>query len=151
MKKQTLTLETNNPQETQALGQKLGALLNIGQTILLKGDLAAGKTTFTQGLAKGLDISDNVNSPTFVIMKEYEGRLNLIHIDAYRLEGITQDLGFEDYLDNQHVIVIEWPNHLQFLDTQEANEISIQHLGEDKRTFTLTFDESIINQLKESL
>ena len=90
---------TDSPQKTKALAEMIGRAVSAGTLITLSGDLGAGKTTFTQGLAKGLDIDRKVTSPTFTIMKEYKGRLPLYHIDAYRLENITQDLGFEDYID----------------------------------------------------
>lgn len=151
MKKHTLTLETNSHQETQTLAFKLGKILDKGVLITLEGELAAGKTTFTQGLAKGLGVKAIVNSPTFVIMKEYEGRLPLIHIDAYRLEGITQDLGFEDYLDNQHVIMIEWSDYLPSLNSYDRQHIKIQTLENDRRLITLHFDSDLIEKLKELL
>ena len=151
MKKHTLTLETNSHQETQALAFKLGNILDKGVLITLEGELAAGKTTFTQGLAKGLGVKAIVNSPTFVIMKEYEGRLPLIHIDAYRLEGITQDLGFEDYLDNQHVIMIEWSDYLPSLNSYDRQHIKIQTLENARRHITLHFDSDLIEKLKQLL
>ena len=98
---------TDSPLQTQRLAEMIGRILSAGSLITLSGDLGAGKTTFTQGLARGLGIEKRVTSPTFTIMKEYQGRLPLYHIDAYRLENITQDLGFEDYIDGDGVCVIE--------------------------------------------
>lgn len=149
--KKTLVLETNNFQETQALAQKIGSLLNKGYLFTLKGDLAAGKTTFTQGLAKGLNISDSVNSPTFVIMKEYDAKLPLIHIDAYRLEGVNQDLGFEDYIDLNHIVVIEWSQYLDYINEYDTQAISFQNIGENRRIITLVMDADLIDSLKELL
>ena len=105
---------TDSPQKTKALAEMIGRAVSAGTLITLSGDLGAGKTTFTQGLAKGLDIDRKVTSPTFTIMKEYKGRLPLYHIDAYRLENITQDLGFEDYIDGDGVCVIEWANFIEY-------------------------------------
>ena len=91
---------SKSQEETINLGEKLGKLLSKGDTICLKGDLAGGKTTFTKGIGKALNISQVINSPTFTILKIYNGDLPLYHIDAYRLEGIDQDLGFEELLED---------------------------------------------------
>lgn len=88
--------------------EKLGSLLQPGDVLALEGDLGAGKTTFTKGLAKGLDIKRNVNSPTFTIIKEYHGRLPLYHMDVYRVEDSFEDLGFDEYFDGNGVTVVEW-------------------------------------------
>ena len=100
--------QTNNLVETHLLGEKLGRNASENMVFLLDGDLGAGKTTLTQGIAKGLDIKKNVTSPTFTIQKIYHGRMPLYHIDAYRLEGIDQDLGFEEYFYDDGLTVIEW-------------------------------------------
>ena len=96
-----LSLTTKSADETRELGAKIGKHSEAGMVILLDGDLGAGKTCLTQGIAKGLDISRSVTSPTFTIQKIYHGRLLLNHIDAYRLEGIHQDLGFDEYLNDE--------------------------------------------------
>lgn len=88
--------------------EKLGSLLQPGDVLALEGDLGAGKTTFTKGLAKGLDIKRNVNSPTFTIIKEYHGRLPLYHMDVYRVEDSFEDLGFDEYFEGNGVTVVEW-------------------------------------------
>ena len=103
-----LKVVTYAPDQTRELGKKLGSLIDGSFLITLSGELGAGKTTFTQGLARGLEITRNVTSPTFTLMKSYKGRLPLYHIDAYRLEDIDQDLGFEEYVDGDGVCVIEW-------------------------------------------
>jgi tRNA threonylcarbamoyladenosine biosynthesis protein TsaE len=90
-------VKTDSLEETHQLGEILGRNAMANMVFLLDGDLGAGKTTLTQGIAKGLDIHKNVTSPTFTIQKIYHGRLPLYHIDAYRLEGVDQDLGFEEY------------------------------------------------------
>lgn len=99
-------------EETRALGKKIGAILKPGDILLLEGDLGAGKTTFTQGLAEGLGVEEYVNSPTFVIINEYfTGRLPLYHMDLYRVEEEAQlyDLGVEEYFFGNGVCVVEWP------------------------------------------
>lgn len=125
---------TRTAQETIELGEKLAGELKGGEIISLEGDLAAGKTTFTKGLAKGLGITDTVNSPTFTILKEYEGRLKLKHIDAYRLEGALWDsLGFYDLFDDNTVVMIEWPKYLDDLDLEYDYVISFKVLSDTER------------------
>ncbi len=128
---------TDSPQKTKALAEMIGRAVSAGMLITLSGDLGAGKTTFTQGLAKGLDIDRKVTSPTFTIMKEYKGRLPLYHIDAYRLENITQDLGFEDYIDGDGVCVIEWANFIEYVLPEQLLNIEFTINDDDSRTLTL--------------
>lgn len=128
---------TDSPQKTKALAEMIGRAVSAGTLITLSGDLGAGKTTFTQGLAKGLDIDRKVTSPTFTIMKEYKGRLPLYHIDAYRLENITQDLGFEDYIDGDGVCVIEWANFIEYVLPDQLLNIEFTINDDDSRTLTL--------------
>lgn len=100
-------------EDTLNLGKKIGAVLEPGDILLLEGDLGAGKTTFTQGLAEGLGVDEFVNSPTFVIINEYfSGHLPLYHMDLYRLEDESQlyDLGVEEYFFGNGVCVVEWPD-----------------------------------------
>lgn len=101
--------QTNSLEETRKLAQAIGSKINGKTLILLNGELGAGKTSFTQGLAVGLEIKKTVSSPTFTLMKNYQGRYPLNHIDAYRLEGHPQDLGFDELFDDESVTVIEWP------------------------------------------
>lgn len=103
-------LTLNNREATMALGKKLAPYLQAGDVIVLNGDLGAGKTTFTKGLAAGLGITDMIKSPTFTIIREYQGgRLPLYHMDVYRLEdGGAEDLGLEEYFDGDGVSVVEW-------------------------------------------
>ena len=146
----TYTVETNSRKETQDLALKLGEILQEPLVILMRGDLGAGKTTFTQGLAKGLDIKQTVNSPTFTILKIYSGRLPLYHIDAYRLEGISQDLGFEEYIeDSDGVCVIEWPMYVEDLIPEEHLDIELLHQGEECRKMNVTAYGERIEKLVE--
>ncbi len=121
---------TNSREETVALGERLGTLCMPSMVFLLDGDLGAGKTTLTQGIAKGLHIKRNVTSPTFNILKIYHGDLTLYHIDAYRLEGVSQDLGFDEFLDDDGVTIIEWSQYVPELIPNEYMKISIR-LNED--------------------
>ena len=102
---------TNSERETEELGVRLAERLEPGNVVAFTGDLGAGKTAFTRGLARGLGITDRVTSPTFTIVNEYEGgRLPLFHFDMYRLEGAGDlfDIGWEDYLDRGGVCAVEW-------------------------------------------
>lgn len=138
-----------NLEETILLGEKIGLLLDENALILLKGDLGAGKTTFTKGIAKGLGITETVNSPTFTILKSYEGKYPLHHIDAYRLEGIEQSLGFEEQISDG-ICVIEWPDFLPTIDKKECLIITIQLLENGDRLFTFEeHGEKYKNLLKE--
>ncbi|MSR84737.1 MAG: tRNA (adenosine(37)-N6)-threonylcarbamoyltransferase complex ATPase subunit type 1 TsaE [Candidatus Latescibacteria bacterium] len=105
----TLELTTNSPEETQALGHRLGAEAMPGDLILLSGELGSGKTTLAQGVARGLDIKGYAHSPTFVLVNEYKGRLTLYHIDLYRLDdpGEMAELGIEEMLTDG-VCIVEW-------------------------------------------
>ena len=105
-----LTFHTKTEQETIALGEKIGRLLKKGDIIAMQGTLAAGKTTITKGIARALEISDTITSPTFCLISEYYGRMPLYHFDVYRLEG-TEDfinLGADDMLYGDGVSIIEW-------------------------------------------
>ena len=107
---------TNSEQETEQLGQRLGAALKPGTILAYTGDLGAGKTAFTRGLARGLDIPERVTSPTFTIVNEYEGgRLPLFHFDMYRLGGADElfDIGWEDYLARNGVCAVEWSENVE--------------------------------------
>lgn len=108
------TVKTNSPDETTKLAVRLGELVKPGDVITLEGDLGAGKTAFTKGLAKGMGIRKNVNSPTFTIMKEYrDGRLPLYHMDVYRMEDSDEDLGFDEFFEGEGVTVVEWAHLIQ--------------------------------------
>lgn len=112
-----LTVTTNNADETITLGKQLGELVEPGMVILLDGDLGAGKTTFTKGIAQALGIKRYVKSPTFTLIREYpEGRIPLYHMDVYRLEeGGADDLGLEEYFDGDGVSIVEWSQFVEHL------------------------------------
>ncbi|MFC0472416.1 tRNA (adenosine(37)-N6)-threonylcarbamoyltransferase complex ATPase subunit type 1 TsaE [Halalkalibacter kiskunsagensis] len=124
---------TQSPDETQKLAEKLGTLVQPGDVITLEGDLGAGKTSFTKGLAKGLGVKRVVNSPTFTIIKEYKGRLPLYHMDVYRMEDEMEDLGLEEYFYGEGVSVIEWPSMIKSQLPEDRLIISLFHLGETSR------------------
>ncbi len=105
-----LTLVTHSAAETRAAGRVVGTLLERGDLVVLGGDLGAGKTVFTKGIADGLDVDATVVSPTFTLAREYEGRLRLVHVDVYRLDRVQEflDLGLEDLAGDDAVTVVEW-------------------------------------------
>ena len=118
---------TNSEEETEVLGARLGACLEPGAVIAFTGDLGAGKTAFTRGLARGLGIGDRVTSPTFTIVNEYEGgRLPLFHFDMYRLGSSDElfDIGWEDYLSRGGVCAVEWSENVS--DALEEDAISVE-------------------------
>ena len=124
-----MIFESNSAEDTFAFGQKLGREAVPGEIICLDGDLGVGKTVFTQGFAAGLGIDDYVNSPTFNIVKEYEGgRLPLYHFDVYRIGDPSEmeELGYEDYFYGQGVSIIEWPGQIEELLPKEARWVRIR-------------------------
>lgn len=130
--------KTKSSEETMTFAEKLGSVLEKGDVLTLAGDLGAGKTTFTKGLAKGLGITRTVNSPTFTIIKEYNGRLPLYHMDVYRLEDSDEDLGFEEYFSGEGVCVVEWAVFIEEYLPKERLELVISHIGDDEREIELT-------------
>lgn len=102
-------LESRSPIETTHLAERLGGLLKANDVLTLEGELGAGKTTFTKGLAQAMGVERTVNSPTFTIMKEYMGRLPFYHMDAYRIDDDMEELGLDEYFEGGGVTVVEWP------------------------------------------
>jgi len=133
------TLITNSTDETIELAERLAARLKGGDVIALIGDLGAGKTVFVKGLAKGLGIPHHlyVNSPSFVILKEYHGRLDLYHFDVYRLDfkDFADTVDHERYFYGNGVSVIEWADKVTDILPEEYLEIRISQAGESKREF----------------
>ena len=134
-----MTYTTNSPAETEALGAALGRVLAPGTVIAYRGDLGAGKTAFTRGLARGLGYADPVTSPTYTIVNEYlGGRLPLFHFDMYRLRSSDDlwDIGWEDYLDRGGVCAVEWSENVEDA-LEDALTVTIEKLGEDSRRITI--------------
>jgi len=130
---------TNSPAETEAIGAALGRILPAGTVIAYRGDLGAGKTAFTRGLARGLGYADPVTSPTYTIVNEYlGGRLPLFHFDMYRLRSSEDlwDIGWEDYLDRGGVCAVEWSENVEDA-LEDALTVTIEKLGEDSRRITI--------------
>ena len=133
----TYKIRTTSLEQTQDIAYKIGKWVSNGMILTLEGDLGAGKTTFTKGLAKGLGINRNVNSPTFNIIKEYQGRIPLYHMDVYRLESGGDDIGLDDYLFGDGVCVIEWASRIEDLLPMERLDIKIFREGENQRCIEL--------------
>ncbi|MDR6120605.1 tRNA threonylcarbamoyladenosine biosynthesis protein TsaE [Bacillus sp. SLBN-46] len=125
--------KTTNSEETSNLAERLAQLLQPGDVIALEGDLGAGKTTFTKGLAKGLQVKKTVNSPTFTIIKEYNGRLPLYHMDVYRVADAFEDLGFDEYFEGDGVTVVEWAHLIEEQLPQERLTIFLYREEGDQR------------------
>ncbi|MGG3560603.1 tRNA (adenosine(37)-N6)-threonylcarbamoyltransferase complex ATPase subunit type 1 TsaE [Neobacillus rhizosphaerae] len=125
--------KTTNSEETSTLAERLAQLLQPGDVIALEGDLGAGKTTFTKGLAKGLEVKKTVNSPTFTIIKEYNGRLPLYHMDVYRVADAFEDLGFDEYFEGDGVTVVEWAHLIEEQLPQERLTIFLYREEGDQR------------------
>lgn len=120
--------ETYNSKETYELGYNMGRSAKAGEVYCLDGDLGVGKTVFTQGFAKGLDINEPINSPTFTIVQEYhEGRLPLYHFDVYRIGDITEmdEIGYEEYFYSDGVCLIEWGNLIEEIMPENTTYITI--------------------------
>ncbi|MFC2011322.1 tRNA (adenosine(37)-N6)-threonylcarbamoyltransferase complex ATPase subunit type 1 TsaE [Chloroflexota bacterium] len=132
-------LISHSPEQTQYLGRCIGELALPGDVFLLSGELGAGKTCLTQGIAWGLDINEYTLSPSFVIMRELYGRLPLYHIDLYRLDRIEEsiDLGLDDYLYGRGVCVVEWAEKALSILPTEHLLIKIGYLSDTERSFQM--------------
>jgi|Deesub1362A_J573_1020465.scaffolds.fasta_scaffold14306_2 tRNA threonylcarbamoyladenosine biosynthesis protein TsaE len=129
-------LTTQAAEETKRLGALLAPFLRPGDIIALRGDLGAGKTTFVQGVARGLGITRPVTSPSFILINEYPSTPPLFHIDCYRLEDAdaeARDIGLEDLLYDDGVCVIEWADRVATLLPPERIDITLMWLGPDER------------------
>lgn len=121
--------ESSSPEDTFALGRRMGEQVQPGQIICLNGDLGVGKTVFTQGLAAGLGITGPVNSPTFTILQVYEeGRIPLYHFDVYRIADVEEmeEIGYEEYFFGSGVCLIEWSNLIEEIIPRDAVRITIE-------------------------
>ena len=139
-----MVIETNSDKETFELGEKLGQAAKAGQIYTLIGDLGVGKTVFTQGMARGLGITEPISSPTFTIIQEYqEGRLPFYHFDVYRIGDIEEmeEIGYDDYFFGQGVCMIEWANLIEELLPEQVIQVKIEkdlEKGFDYRRITIT-------------
>ena len=136
---------TNSPCETEAVGAALARVLEPGVVIAYRGDLGAGKTAFTRGLARGLGVKESVTSPTYTIVNEYlSGSMPLFHFDMYRLgsEDELFDIGWEDYLERGGICAVEWSENVRDA-LEDPITVTIEKLGEDTRRITIEGGESL--------
>lgn len=124
---------SENEADTINFGLEFAKILTQGDIVILNGDLGAGKTTFVKGLAKGLGVDSHIKSPTFVLIKEYQGSTRLIHVDTYRLDEVdVEEIGLEDYIDGKNIIIIEW-NKFNLFNENANYKIDIKYISENKR------------------
>jgi len=136
---------TNSLAETEQIGAALGAVIKPGRVIAYRGDLGAGKTAFTRGLARGLGSTELVTSPTYTIVNEYlGGRMPLFHFDMYRLASSDDlwDIGWEDYLERGGICAVEWSENVADA-MEDAISITIEKLGEESRRITIEGGEDL--------
>lgn len=137
-----MIIESYSPEETKAFGKKLGEKAKEGSIYCLSGDLGVGKTVFTKGFAEGLGVTDKyITSPTFTIINEYKGRLNLYHFDVYRISAIEEmdDTGYEDYFFGNGVCLVEWAELVKEVIPEEAVWITVEknlEKGDEYRRIT---------------
>jgi len=140
--------------ETYKLGELIGSFVNSGDIICLIGDLGTGKTHLTKGIAKGLDVKDNITSPTFTIVNEYTGRLKLYHFDVYRVNDPDEiaAIGFDEYIFSDGVSIIEWANYIMELIPESNLTIEIEknlELGDDYRKININYSDNRYDYIKE--
>ncbi len=131
-------ITTKNEEETIEIAQNIESEKFPNMVICLRGDLGTGKTVFTKGIAQALGISEVITSPTFNIIKEYDGELPLYHMDVYRLDGKVDDLGLDEYYKKGGIVVIEWADMIEDYLPEERLDISIKAVDEDVRVLKIT-------------
>ena len=146
MKTVKFTIKTE--EEMINLGQRIGALVYPNMVITMNGNLGAGKTTITKGIGKAMGIKRVINSPTFTIMKIYEGILNLYHLDVYRTENSDSDFELEEYFYMGGVSVIEWSNNIKELIPEDAISLDFEIVEDGSRTVTIVGPKSFIEKLE---
>ena len=147
-----MKIPSRSAEETRALGERLGARLGAGDVVACIGALGAGKTCFLQGLARGLGVTTDVTSPTFVLVNEYAGRLRVHHIDAYRTESLGElvELGVEEMLHGDGVTVVEWADKLLSLLPPRTVIVEIRGLGDEPREIDVSGPAEILEDVSEA-
>lgn len=148
-----ITICTKNSEETIAFGEALGTKLGPGDVIALLGDLGAGKTTMTKGIAKGLGVESEIHSPTFTLIHEHMGRLPFYHVDLYRLAGDedVEFLGLEEYVYSDGVMVIEWADRAPRFLPPERIEITLRLVGDEERELHINATSERLQHIVESV
>ena len=132
----------NNELECRSLGEKIASRLNVGDIVLLDGDLGAGKTTMVKGILKKLNYKYDVTSPTFTLINEYNADVKVIHIDCYRENDLKrwQQIGIDEYLYSDSIVLIEWGNLIKDILPNDIIIIKFEHLGKNKRKITSDYE-----------
>ncbi|EYE89574.1 ATP-binding protein [Fervidicella metallireducens AeB] len=140
-----MNIITKSPEETYELGIKIGKNLIVGDVISLNGDLGAGKTHLTKGIAEGMGVKDYITSPTFTIVNEYCGRLPLYHFDVYRIDDIQEmyEIGFDEYLYGNGACIIEWGNIVKELLPSNTIYINVYKIDDTVREFEIKSDRNL--------
>jgi tRNA threonylcarbamoyladenosine biosynthesis protein TsaE len=148
-----MQIEIRNLEETESIGRVIAHILEMGTVVCLDGDLGAGKTTLTQFIARNFGVNEYVTSPTFTIIKEYEGKLPFYHMDVYRIESEEDmyDLGFEEYIYSEGVTIIEWSNNIINMLPENRINIYMQRDHGDARILNITGKGQDYDRLAEEL
>lgn len=146
-----MKITINSIEDTERLAQTIAMLVTRGDVLLLHGDLGAGKTTFSQFFGKALGIEQKITSPTFNIIKSYEGKLPFHHMDCYRLEGAEDDLGFDEYFYGDGVTIVEWPEMIEEFLPEDYIELNLKYIEDSKREIEIQAMGSRGNRLKEQI
>lgn len=146
-----MIININGIEDTKQLAEKIAKYVVPGTVILLNGDLGAGKTTFSQFFGSALGVTQNITSPTFNIIKSYDGRIPFHHMDCYRLEGAEDDLGFDEYFYGDGVTIVEWPEMIEDFLPESYLTLQIKRVDEMSREVTLNAIGAEANKLKEQI
>lgn len=148
-----LTISTTSAEETTALGERLGKLLSPGDVIALFGDLGAGKTTLTRGIAVGLGLEADIHSPTFTLIHEHPGPTPLYHVDLYRLssELEVETLGLEEYIYSDGVTIIEWADRMTCMLPKDRLDITLRMQGDTERELIFEAESERMGKIIEGL
>jgi tRNA threonylcarbamoyladenosine biosynthesis protein TsaE len=144
---------TQNSEETMDFGERLGAALEAGDVVALFGDLGAGKTTMTKGIARGVGVTSEIHSPTFTLIHEHSGRVPFYHVDLYRLAGDedVEFLGLEEYVFGDGITVIEWADRAPRLLPEERLEITLGFTGDEQREMKINATSERLQRIVESV
>ncbi len=147
-----MKIKVNNLQDTEKIGKIISRCLEKGTVLCLDGDLGAGKTAITQFIAKEFGVKEYITSPTFNIIKEYEGRLPFYHMDVYRIESEDDmyDLGYDEYIYSEGVTVIEWSENIRTILPDERIDIKIDRIDDNKRIMTIEGKGVVMKKLRRS-
>ena len=134
-----MEIRVSSVSETEEIAYALAKKLEKGAVIAMFGGLGAGKTAFVRGLARGLKVSGEISSPTFALVHEYHGKIPLIHFDMYRISNMDDlyTTGYFDYLDGEHILAIEWSEHIEFALPEDAIRVTIEPLSENERNIKI--------------